>query len=50
MHKATYNSESLDFAFPNAGEWHGTTVGFKAMPLVPLPHAYYLEREKRLNC
>ena len=41
MHQAIYNSESLDFAFPNARQRHGRTVDFKATSSVPLPHAYY---------
>ena len=33
IHQAIYNDEELGFAFPQAGQVHGRTIGFKAMPL-----------------
>jgi hypothetical protein len=35
IHQAIYNDESLQFAFPRAGQMHGRATGFKPMPLFP---------------
>ncbi|MCJ1456018.1 hypothetical protein MMC28_006375 [Mycoblastus sanguinarius] len=34
IHQALYNDEKLGLAFPQAGQVHGRTVGFKPMPLI----------------
>lgn len=41
MHQALYNDESLGFAFPNTGQVHGRTAGFRALPLIPIAGTHY---------
>lgn len=35
VHQAIFNDEALGFAFPNAGQVHGRTAGYKTLPLIP---------------
>lgn len=39
-HQALFNDDSLGFAFPNAGQVHGRTAGFKALTLIPFTRVH----------
>ncbi len=36
VHQGIFNTSSLGFALPNAGQVHGRTAGFKLLPLIPV--------------
>lgn len=37
IHQAIYNDDKLGFAFPQSGQVHGRTMGFKSLPLIRSP-------------